>query len=105
MRICTLLLVGDVAGDATRGDPEAEHWQAHLEALLGENEADGPPLLADGSLLVVFDGRDMPTDQATRAAARCALALAAHRPSAPSSSPPARSASPRTPRTPRPWVA
>jgi tetratricopeptide (TPR) repeat protein len=79
LRICTLLLVCDAAGDAPVAS-EAERWQAHVEALLSENDARSATL-ADGSLLVVFAGRDMPTDQATRAA-RCALALAAHRPSA-----------------------
>jgi tetratricopeptide (TPR) repeat protein len=76
LRICTLLLVADAAGGAPAAS-EAERWQAHVDTLLAENEATSA-ILADGSLLIVFAGRDMPTDQAARAA-RCALALAAHR--------------------------
>jgi tetratricopeptide (TPR) repeat protein len=82
VRIRTFLLVGG-RGDAAPGTtPGADGpgW-APVDTLLRENEATPVPL-ADGSLLVTFDGGGMPTDRAARAA-RCALALGAHLPAAP----------------------
>ncbi|MCK6573703.1 protein kinase [Myxococcota bacterium] len=82
VRIRTFLLVGG-APDASTGvtlDASSPAW-SRVSTLLRENDATLVPL-ADGSLLVTFDGTGFPTDRAARAA-RCALAVAAHLPDAP----------------------
>jgi hypothetical protein len=81
VRICTILLVGGTPASETIADSASDRWQGRLDALLSESGAEFASL-ADGSLLVTFDGDGVPTDRAARAA-HCALALAAHLPDAP----------------------
>ena len=81
VQIRTILLVGGAPAQSTLADALSDRWQARLDALLLDNGA-SVASLADGSMLLTFEGRGEPTDRAARAV-RCALALAGHLPDAP----------------------
>ena len=73
LRYLTILLIGGLGGAPTLSGEETAAWRARLDQEMRDAQA-VPQGLADGSMLVTFEGAGVATDRAARAA-RLALAL------------------------------